>query len=109
MFLLLTFVSSQSKHSATAEQHFDSSSSWRGTDLDLGHGDSHSIPRETVALGACGARTVPRTLAEGLMSLLRSRKKQRLYVQVLMIVRRMSEQHILFIYPLHSTVVYEQY
>jgi len=64
-FLLLT-LSLQPKHSAAAEQYFDGS--WRGTDFDLGHGHPRAVSREVVAFGACGARSVPRTLAEGLIS-----------------------------------------
>jgi hypothetical protein len=56
----------QPRHIATAEQRFDGSRC--RTDFDLGHGHSYPISHEVIAIRACNARAVPRTLAQGLMS-----------------------------------------
>lgn len=80
---LLTF-SSQPKHPAAAEQYFNGGSQCR-TDLDLGLRDSCPFSHAVVALGACHARPVPRTLAQGLMS------QNAFNIRVFMIARGMSK------------------
>jgi hypothetical protein len=89
---VLLICSSQPKYSAAAEQYFDGS--WRGTDFDLGYGDSYSFSHEVVAFRACHARTVPGTPAQGLMSYC---VENAFTFEIFMIARGMSKTiHIVY-------------